>query len=96
MVNADMKWMRIGELAKKLGEPQHVIRWWEESFGLLVIRSAKGQRVYTPRNVADLVFIQKLLREVGLTHRGVRAQLRKARKAEPVLDEQPYLRAHRA
>lgn len=92
---ADSKWLRIGELAEKLGEPPHVIRFWEQQFGIKAERSAKGQRVYRPRDVAKLMAIQELLRKWQFTIAGAKAQLRKAESTPPLELVQSYLRAHR-
>lgn len=86
MTNADLPFMRIGELAALLGEPTYVLRFWEAEFGIKPQRSKRGQRVYTPRHVADFIAIRKLLREWKFTIEGARAQLKRGKHAEATTD----------
>jgi MerR family transcriptional regulator, light-induced transcriptional regulator len=44
----DLPVLRIGELSRRLGVSDHVLRAWESRYGLLQpVRSAGGFRLYT-------------------------------------------------
>lgn len=74
---------RIGELAAKLGVKTHVIRYWEQEFGVRPLRSAKGHRVYTPAMVERLTVIHELCHVLRFTIEGAKKQLGKT----PILNE---------
>ncbi|MGA8246573.1 MAG: helix-turn-helix domain-containing protein, partial [Nocardioides sp.] len=43
--------IRIGELSKRTGETSHVLRAWEDRYGLLrPSRTASGYRLYGPED----------------------------------------------
>lgn len=68
---------RIGEVATIVGVAPHVLRYWESEFpSVKPNKSNHGQRVYTKRDVHQLLFIKHLLKEQGLTIAGARKQLR--------------------
>lgn len=68
---------RIGEVANIVGVAPHVLRYWESEFpSVKPNKSNHGQRVYTKRDVHQLLFIKQLLKEQGLTIAGARKQLR--------------------
>lgn len=63
---------RIREVAAELGEPQHVLRQWENDFEIKLLRVAGSRRYYRPEDVNLFRDIQKLIRVDGFTHRGVK------------------------
>lgn len=64
---------RIGEAADLLNLKAYVLRFWETEFPQLEpIRTEKGQRLYTERDLAVLRRIRHLLHERGLTIEGAR------------------------
>lgn len=67
---------RIGEVAKLLGEPTHVIRYWESVFGIYTTRNRGGQRVYAEQAVERLKRVRHLLRVELYTLEGAKRQLR--------------------
>lgn len=69
---------RIGEAAMLVGVEPHVLRYWETEFGIKPIRSRSGQRVYSRREVVELLTIRELLYVEGYTCAGARRQLRLA------------------
>src|SRR3954468_14393886 len=72
--------LRIGELSRRLGVSEHVLRAWERRYGLLQpVRSAGGFRLYTE---ADL---QRIRRMQALQSDGLSA----AEAARAALNEQP-------
>jgi DNA-binding transcriptional MerR regulator len=67
------KLYRIGDAADMLGLKTHVLRYWETEFPQLrPVRTGKGQRRYTERDMAMLQRIRHLLYEEGLTIEGAR------------------------
>ena len=71
--------LSIGEASAALGEPDHVLRFWEREFSALnPVKQAGGRRLYRPRDMETLRRIQALLRRDGMTIRGARRVLRGA------------------
>ena len=59
----------MGEL---LELPSHVIRYWEKKFDVLhPVKRTGGRRYYRPEDVQLIAGLKKLLREDGITIRGV-------------------------
>lgn len=71
-------YFRIGEVARILGVPTHVLRFWEAEFRAVVRpqKSRAGQRVYSRRDVERLALIRHLLKEERYTIEGARKHLR--------------------
>lgn len=68
---------RIGEVARALGVATHVLRYWETEFrAIRPQKSARGQRVYSRRDVDTLMRIKELLYDRGFTIAGARKHLR--------------------
>ena len=66
----------IGELAKELGLPQHILRYWETRFAQLrPLQRAGKRRYYRPEDVALIRRIDDLLNQQGYTIRGVQKLL---------------------
>jgi DNA-binding transcriptional MerR regulator len=71
---------RIGEVAELVGVEPHVLRYWEREFRTIrPTKSAKGQRVYSRRDVENLVLVRGLLYEQGFTIAGARRKLQESR-----------------
>ena len=67
---------RIGEAARELDLQTSVLRFWEGEFpGLQPVRTPKGQRLYTERDMELLCKIRSLLHEQGMTIEGARRVL---------------------
>lgn len=66
---------KIGEVAKLIAEPQHVIRFWDAEFRIRPLRSKSGQRVFSQAQVDKLYRIRELLREDLYTIEGARRVL---------------------
>ena len=67
---------RIGEAARELDLQTSVLRFWEGEFpGLQPVRTPKGQRLYTERDMEILRKIRSLLHEQGMTIEGARRVL---------------------
>src|SRR6186997_1174337 len=68
---------RIGEVAGLVGVKTHVLRYWETEFrSIRPQKSAKGQRVYTRRDVETLLKVKELLYSHRFTIAGARRKLR--------------------
>ena len=61
-------YFRIGEVAELVGVEPHVLRYWEREFRTIrPTKSAKGQRVYSRRDVENLMRVRDLLYADGFT-----------------------------
>jgi DNA-binding transcriptional MerR regulator len=70
-------YFRIGEVAGLVGVEPHVLRYWEREFrSIRPTKSAKGQRVYSRRDVESLLRVRELLYGQGFTIAGARRRLR--------------------
>ncbi len=73
----------IGEVARALGVPQHVLRYWETQFPMLRPLTRSGaRRYYRHEDIALAIAIHRLLHREGYTIRGALAALA-ARPAAP-------------
>jgi DNA-binding transcriptional MerR regulator len=67
---------RIGEVAELVGVEPHVLRYWEREFRTIrPTKSPKGQRVYSRRDVENLMRVRELLYGQGFTIAGARRKL---------------------
>lgn len=67
----------ITEVAKIVGEEQHVLRYWEREFSQLrPQKNRAGNRIYSGRDLAVLRVIRGLLREERYTVAGAREYLK--------------------
>ena len=84
-------YFRIGEVAHLVQVEPHVLRYWEQEFrSIRPTKSARGQRVYSRRDVEHLRRIRELLYERGFTIAGAKKALR-ARGDEPHEDRDPVV-----
>lgn len=78
---------RIGEVASIVGVEPHVLRYWETEFrSIRPQKSAKGQRIYSRRDVETLLKVKDLLYAHRFTIAGARRKLREG-GLEPVPPE---------
>src|SRR5438552_13884428 len=71
-------YFRIGEVAGLVGVEPHVLRYWEREFrSIRPTKSAKGQRVYSRRDVENLMRVRQLLYAEGFTIAGAKKKLQK-------------------
>ena len=76
---------RIGEVAGLVGVEPHVLRYWEREFrSIRPTKSAKGQRVYSRKDVENLLRVRDLLYRDGFTIAGAKKKLQ--RGSAPGLD----------
>lgn len=70
---------RIGEVAQAVGVQPHVLRYWESEFGAIrPQKSARGQRVYSHKDLEKLLRVKELLHTDGYTIAGAKKKLREA------------------
>ncbi len=73
---------RIGEVSSLVGVEPHVLRYWEREFRTIrPQKSARGQRVYSRRDVETLMRVRQLLYKDGFTIAGARRKLQQDRVA---------------
>jgi DNA-binding transcriptional MerR regulator len=71
-------YFRIGEVAELVGVEPHVLRYWEREFrSIRPTKSAKGQRVYSRRDVENLMRVRALLYGEGFTIAGAKKKLQR-------------------
>lgn len=70
----------IGEVAALFGIRTSHIRFWTNEFELEVRTTRKGDRLYTPANIAELRTIYHLMKERGFTIPGAKARLKESDK----------------
>ena len=67
---------KIGETAKILNVPQHVLRYWEKEFALLKPNKfCNQQRMYSKKNIQILLLIKCLLYKEKFSIEGLRRHL---------------------
>ena len=73
-------YFRIGEVASLVGVEPHVLRYWEREFRTIrPKKSARGQRVYSRKDVETLMRVRQLLYSEGFTIAGARRRLQQER-----------------
>src|SRR5438067_4960212 len=74
-------YFRIGEVSELCKLPAHVLRFWESEFPQLRPgKSSTGQRLYSRKDVDNVVKIRRLLYEEGYTIAGARQILKSESK----------------
>ncbi|MGC9355386.1 MAG: MerR family transcriptional regulator [Mariniphaga sp.] len=67
----------IGEVAEMVGVTPSSIRYWESSFEeLSPQKSSKGTRLFSKEDVETVKFIHHLVKERGMTVKGVQQKLK--------------------
>ena len=75
---------RIGEVASIVGVEPHVLRYWETEFrSVRPQKSARGQRIYSRRDVDTLLKVKELLYGHRFTIAGAKQKLREGGSVEP-------------
>ena len=75
---------RIGEVAQAVGVQPHVLRYWESEFGSIrPQKSARGQRVYSHKDLEKLLRVKQLLHAEGYTIAGAKKKLREVTAEAP-------------
>jgi DNA-binding transcriptional MerR regulator len=82
-------YFRIGEVSAVVGVEPHVLRYWEREFrSIRPSKSSTGQRVYSRRDVENLMRVRELLYRQGFTIAGAKKQLRE-KGVEPSEEKEP-------
>ena len=82
----------IGELSKELNIKPHILRYWEDQFGMLQpLKRAGSRRHYRPEDVEMVRTINRLLNDEGYTIKGARKYLtsRKGKSGASVKQDAP-------
>lgn len=88
-------YFRIGEVAGIVGVEPHVLRYWEREFrSIRPTKSARGQRVYSRRDVENLLRVRELLYTQGFTIAGARKQLQRPGAPVAAEDTEDLATAH--
>ena len=74
----EKQYFKIGEVARLLDEPPHVIRYWESEFSAIQPKraSTSQQRLYRREDVELFLSIRSMLREQGYTLAGAKKVMR--------------------
>lgn len=88
----------MGEVTAMFGVNASQIRFYERQFDILQPKkNKKGNRLFTPEDIANLKIIFNLVKEKGYTLQGVREYLRnnknEARENQRVIDSLERLKA---
>lgn len=85
-LSPDKRYYSIGELSKAFNVNASLIRFWDAEFDILQPKkNAKGNRMFTPKDVKNLQLIYHLVKERGFTLDGARTHLKEGHKK--VLDK---------
>jgi DNA-binding transcriptional MerR regulator len=72
-------------VAQAVGVQPHVLRYWESEFGSIrPQKSARGQRVYSHKDLERLLRVKELLHTDGYTIAGARKKLREVPSGDEV------------
>jgi DNA-binding transcriptional MerR regulator len=75
-------------VAELVGVEPHVLRYWEREFrSIRPTKSAKGQRVYSRRDVENLMRVRELLYREGFTIAGAKKKLQRTGLEPPEVAE---------
>jgi DNA-binding transcriptional MerR regulator len=80
-LNPDKRYYSIGEVSKAFNVNTSLIRFWDKEFDILKPKkNAKGNRMFTPEDVKNLLLIYHLVKERGFTLDGAKTHLREGQK----------------
>lgn len=83
---------RIGEVAEVVGVETHVLRYWESEFGSIrPQKSARGQRVYSHKDLEKLIRVKELLHRDGYTIAGARKKLQSGEISERSVHHEEFV-----
>jgi DNA-binding transcriptional MerR regulator len=88
----------IGEVSEMFGVSKSLLRFWETEFEILKPRkNAKGNRLFTKKDIENLKIIYHLVKEKGFTLDGARKKLKETQpgKLEKQVDVADKLKAIR-
>lgn len=74
----EKRYYKIGEVAKAFNVNASLIRFWEKEFDIIKPKkNAKGNRLFTADDIANLKLIFNLVKERGFTLEGAKQKLKK-------------------
>lgn len=74
----EKRYYKIGEVAKAFDVNTSLIRFWEKEFDIIKPKkNAKGNRLFTAEDIANLKLIFNLVKERGFTLEGAKQKLKK-------------------
>lgn len=77
----EKRYYGIGEVARAFDVNTSLIRFWEKEFDVLQPKkNAKGNRKFTPKDIANLELIYHLVKERGFTLEGAKIHLKENRQ----------------
>lgn len=77
MEKSDKLFYNIGEVAEMFGVNTSLIRFWEKEFTIIKPKkNAKGNRLFTQRDIENFHLIYHLVKEQGLTLKGAKKKLK--------------------
>ncbi|MFV0249239.1 MAG: MerR family transcriptional regulator [Tenacibaculum sp.] len=75
---SEKSYYKIGEVATAFGVNTSLIRFWEKEFELIKPKkNAKGDRLFTKKDIENFKLIYNLVKERGFTLDGAKLKLRK-------------------
>lgn len=78
--DANKQYYSIGEVADLFKVKTSHIRFWTNEFALKVRTTRKGDRLFTPEQIRELLTIHHLVKEKGYTIAGAKAKLKEKTK----------------
>lgn len=86
----EKRYYKIGEVAKAFDVNTSLIRFWEKEFDVIKPKkNAKGNRMFTPDDIANFKLIYNLVKERGFTLDGAKQKLKE--NPEDVTDKQEII-----
>jgi len=80
----------IGEVAKMFDVNTSLVRYWEKEFDIIKPKkNAKGNRMFTAKDLENLKIIYHLVKERGFTLEGAKKKLRENK--QDVINEQEII-----
>lgn len=77
---------KISEVSRITGIKAYVLRYWETEFAFLTPQKSKtNQRMYTKKDIENVLLIKKLLYEEKYSIAGAKRRLKEMKKERPPL-----------
>jgi DNA-binding transcriptional MerR regulator len=74
----EKRYYKIGEVANAFNVNTSLVRFWEKEFDIIKPKkNAKGNRLFTPEDIANFKLIFNLVKERGFTLEGAKQKLKK-------------------
>lgn len=77
----EKRYYKISEVANAFNVNTSLVRFWEKEFEIIQPKkNAKGNRLFTPSDIANFKLIYNLVKERGFTLEGAKQTLKKSPK----------------